>query len=84
MIRTERWMYVFHAGFHPQLFDLENDADEFVDLGADPGCDAQRRELYDRLFERMALRKTRVAHTTATVEQRTDGARNVGVIIGEW
>ena len=33
MIRTERWKYINHAGFRPQLFDLENDPNEFVDLG---------------------------------------------------
>ncbi len=84
MIRTERWKYVDHLGFRPQLFDLENDPDELTDLGADRGHEAVRRELKDRLFERMALRKARVAHPTAAVEQRTDGSRNVGVIIGEW
>ncbi len=50
-----------------------------LELGVDPHFDAQRRELHDWLCERMALRKTRVAHSTAAVEQR-----NVGVIVGEW
>ena len=33
MIRTERWKYVHFVGYPPQLFDLENDPDEYVDLG---------------------------------------------------
>lgn len=84
MIRTERWKYIHYLGFRAQLFDLENDGNELVDLGADPGHAAVRRDLHNRLFERMARRKERVAHSTAAVEQRTDGSRNVGVIIGEW
>ncbi len=55
-----------------------------LELGVDPHFDAQRRELHGRLFERMALRKTRVAHPAAAVKQRTDGSRKAGVIIGEW
>ena len=33
MLRTERWKYVHYKGFPPQLFDLQEDPNEFVDLG---------------------------------------------------
>ncbi len=84
MIRTERWKYINHLRFRPQLFDLENDPKEFTDLGADAAHEAVRRDMQERLFQRMARRKERVAHSTEAVEKRTDGSRNVGVIIGEW
>jgi arylsulfatase K len=35
MLRKEQWKYVFYTGFAPQLFDLENDPDELIDLAAD-------------------------------------------------
>ena len=84
MIRDQRWKYVNHLGFRPQLFDLENDPDEFTGLGADPGYEAVRSEMRDRLFELMARSKERGGHSTQTVVQRTDASRNVGGINGEW
>ena len=37
MLRTVRWKYILHERFRPQLFDLDSDPGEFVDLGDDPG-----------------------------------------------
>ncbi len=37
MVATDRWKYVFYERLCPQLFDLRNDPQELVDLGADPG-----------------------------------------------
>jgi len=34
MLRRGRWKYVHYVGHRPQLFDLETDPFEFVDLGA--------------------------------------------------
>lgn len=84
MIRTDRWKYIDHMGYRPQLFDLQEDPDEFIDRGEDPSLEAVRSEMKDRLFERLRHRKQRVAMTNENVVQRTDGARGVGVIIGEW
>lgn len=36
MIRSGQWKYVFYVGTVPQLFDLEQDPDELVDLGTSP------------------------------------------------
>jgi arylsulfatase K len=33
MLRKERWKYVAYAGYAPQLFDIERDPGELVDLG---------------------------------------------------
>ena len=84
MVRTERWKYIHYEHFRPQLFDLENDPDEFTDLGDAPGHEAIRREMADRLFAWFRGHKRRLAMTDETVVERTDGAHKVGVIIGRW
>ena len=84
MIRTDRWKYVHFMGYRPQLFDLENDPDEFVDLGADAGYADVRAEMHERLFEQLTRRKNRIAISDEDVVRRTDVARSRGVIIGEW
>ena len=50
MIRTERWKFVHFENFRPQLFDLAEDPDELVDLGAGDGHAAIRAELHERIF----------------------------------
>ena len=42
LLRKGRWKYVHCVGYPPQLFDLENDPEESVDLGADPAHGATR------------------------------------------
>lgn len=50
MVRTDRWKYIHYDGFRPQLFDLIDDPNEFVDLGEDAGYAGVRAEMADRLF----------------------------------
>ena len=50
MIRTDRWKYLLWEGFPSQLFDLENDPNEFHDLGASPDHAEICAELHERLF----------------------------------
>ncbi len=84
MVRDDRWKYIHHEHFRPQLFDLENDPDEFVDLGADPAFETTRRDMADKLFAWFRGHKRRLGMSDEMVVQRTDGAKNVGVIIGRW
>ena len=84
MIRGERWKYIHYMGFRPQLFDLENDPDELVDLGDSPDHADIRAEMHSHLFERLTRRKNRTTVPDEVVVERTDGSRKVGVIIGEW
>ena len=49
MIRKDRWKYVYYVGFAPQLFDLESDPAELVDLGSDEAYRAIRDELHREL-----------------------------------
>ena len=45
MLRKGRWKYVHYVRHRPQLFDLESDPEELVDLAADPAHRARLREL---------------------------------------
>jgi choline-sulfatase len=45
MIRKGRWKLVHYEDYEDQLFDLETDPDEVIDLASDPAHDAIRAEL---------------------------------------
>ena len=81
MVATDRWKYVFYERFRPQLFDLLNDPQEFVDLGADSGYQLVVREMADRLFDWTRHRKTRVTINDADVERLSSfaGKRLIGL-----
>ena len=49
MLRKGRWKYVHYVRHRPQLFDLESDPEELVDLAADPAHRARLRELEAQL-----------------------------------
>ncbi|MEQ8441371.1 MAG: sulfatase-like hydrolase/transferase [Alphaproteobacteria bacterium] len=50
MIRHGVYKYVFYTRYPCQLFDLENDPEELVDLGADPRYADVVRECHERLL----------------------------------
>ena len=83
-MRTERWKYVHHQGLRPQLFDLREDPSEMVDRGDDPALEAVRREMKDRLTERLLALKHRTGVTHDYIECHTEYHRKVGVLIGVW
>jgi arylsulfatase A-like enzyme len=84
MVRTQRWKYVLYEGFRPQLFDLERDARERRDLGADPQFESVRRELGERLFAWARHRHSRVTISDAEIERRTDTHKQRGFPFGVW
>lgn len=84
MVRTDEWKYVFFEGFRPQLFDMKRDPREQRDLGADPGHAAVRAALHERLFLWLRRRAIRTTMSDETVEQRTNTARERGIIIEIW
>lgn len=68
MIRTDRWKYIHYVGFEPELFDLETDPEEAVNLAGSiehsdvqASLDARLREICDpdevdsQAFEDQAL-----------------------------
>jgi arylsulfatase A-like enzyme len=84
MARSDRWKYVHWQDLPPQLFDLENDPDEFHDLGRDPGYDAERREMRARLLDWFMSLKRRVTVTDEQVASATAAHKQAGVFFGVW
>ena len=55
-VRDAHWRYTYYpAGGGEQLFDLENDPDEAINLAADPGHAATRNRLRDMLLESVVM-----------------------------
>ncbi len=84
MIRTDAWKYIHYEGFRPQLFDLQNDPDEFHDLGDDPHYAEMRAELHERLFTWLRARRTRKTIADDVVDARAGTAKQRGFLIGVW
>ncbi|MDI5922661.1 alkaline phosphatase family protein [Halomonas sp. LR5S13] len=84
MLRTDRWKYVHFRGFPPQLFDLENDPDEFHDLGRDTDYKAQRNHMRAALLDRLTARKNRVTMTDDGVRALRRDEDTSGILIGKW
>ena len=84
MIRTERWKYILYEGYAPQLFDLENDPDEFRDLAGDPAHAGTCADMRERLFTWLRKRRTRITVSDESVRERTGTSLQRGFIIGQW
>jgi len=84
MVRNDRWKYVYYENFRPQLFDLQEDPDELVDLGESVAHEAVRADMRDRLFAWLRTRRLRTTLSDEEVASRTDGSRKRGYHIGVW
>ena len=84
MIRNKRWKYIYYKGFPSQLFDLENDPDEFIDLGQSTEYLKIREEMKENLLQRIISRKNRVAATDEFVLKERDYTKDNGIMIGVW
>lgn len=70
MLYDGRWKYIFADGFRPMLFDLQEDPNEFVDLGADPGYEAECARLNGLLFQWSRRISQRTTISNAEIEKR--------------
>ena len=81
-----RWKYIFFEQFRAMLFDLENDPDELVDLGADPAysdvCDVMRGHVFEWARRQRQRITTPDSQILAASEKRT--ALGQGILIGFW
>jgi arylsulfatase A-like enzyme len=85
MIRGKRWKYIHHHRFRPQLFDLQQDPRELVDLGADPSRARVRGEMRRLLADWRRRLKPRVGVAYDDLAGRgpaRDESR--GIVIGRW
>lgn len=84
MLRTRRWKYVHFTSFPPQLFDLQNDPDEFHDLAQDPAHTGVCDDMHRRLLERLTARKNRITVSDESMRQRKNPELKGSVLIGFW
>jgi len=85
MVRTPRWKYIFHETFRAQLFDLENDPNEFEDLGESSAHKTVRAEMFDKLFYWMRNLRARTEVSTDELLKRGPARDEaMGIIIGRW
>ncbi|MEQ9640298.1 MAG: sulfatase-like hydrolase/transferase [Alphaproteobacteria bacterium] len=84
MVADKRWKYVYANSLPPMLFDLENDPNEYNDLGRDPEHEDVRRKLYD-VMTRWALQvHNRIAITDDRIAEIADRDLENNIPIGYW
>ena len=85
MIFDGRWKYIRCEGFRPVLWDLQNDPDELVDLGAseDPLCVKTRARMESALLKWATRHHTRVTATPEVLARQKIAAES-GILIGFW
>ncbi len=84
MVRTKNWKYIHYKGFPPQLFDLQNDMNEFVDLGQSAKHKNIINEMKDKLINRLIDRKNRLTVSDKKVLLRPKQQSESGIKIGVW
>ncbi len=84
MIRDKKWKFVYFKGFEPQLFDLEEDPEEFFDLGKNNDYKDIIEMLKDKLFQRLINRRNRISISDQDYSIMRDDENKKGIIIGKW
>ena len=84
MVADHRWKLIHAEGFCPMLFDLENDPNEFQDLGDDPSYKDARRTLYDKLFQWSRRHAQRTTRSEAEILGMRGRSRRRGVLLGVY
>ena len=59
MIRSIEWKYILYEGFRAQLFNLQNDAEEYHDLAANAATKSTARDLHAALFDWLRQQRCR-------------------------
>ena len=85
MVTDERWKFI-HAegGFRPMLFDLQNDPDEFNDLGDSAEHAEIIALMYDRLGKWGRRMSQRVTVSDDQINAARTGGKQVGILIGVY
>jgi len=85
MVVDHRWKFI-HAegGFRPMLFDLKNDPQEFLDLGADPAQAVIIDLMYLRLGKWARRMSQRVTRSDSDINASRGAARRKGILLGVY
>lgn len=84
MVRTNKWKYVSFLGFRSQLFDLEKDPKELVDLGMSEPHAPVRADMEQMISDWLKSSKIRATMSNEKVEAVTNTHKSRGIIFGEW
>ena len=84
MIADKRWKLIHALGFRPMLYDLESDACEFRDLGADPAHEKERRRLMGALNAWGLRLSQRTTLSEQQIRNRRGKSERQGILIGVW
>lgn len=84
MIANARWKYIHAPGYPPMLFDLQNDPDEFHDLGRSADHADARQEMHNALAAWALQYRQRTALTEERAHQMIGLEDKLGVLIGYW
>ena len=86
MIYDGRYKYILAEGFRPMLFDLQEDEEEFFDLGDDPAHADVRARLHEALFEWARQPRQRNTIPDGAIEATAVQERiaEAGILIGYW
>jgi arylsulfatase A-like enzyme len=85
MLRDKRWKYIHHNRFRPQLFDLQRDPQELIDLGDNSEHEKIRQQMRQLMIDWHCRLKPRIGapyDNLAAVGPEYDEAR--GIVIGRW
>ena len=83
MVAGKRWKLVHpEGGFAPMLFDMEQDPNEFHDLGQSPEHEEVRAMMYDRLAHWARRLSQRTALSDDEVRAMTGKSVRKGILLG--
>ena len=85
MIRNKEWKYILHEKFRPQLYNMKNDPEEFIDLGDSPEYASVRDEMHEKIFRwfRKRLIRTEMDYDSL-FEMGVERDEKMGILIGHW
>ncbi|GER21173.1 sulfatase-like hydrolase/transferase [Variovorax boronicumulans] len=84
MLRTRRWKFVHFEDLPPQLFDMQADPDELVDLGRDPALAAVREQMLGLLFDWLRQRRRFPTVAPEDIARWNERELAAGILIGAW
>lgn len=79
-----RYKLFHHPGLPDQLFDLQEDPNEFVDRGTDPALQTVRSQLKEQLLDWTACLKNRVPVSAELMKKKQGLSFRQGILIGFW
>ncbi|MCB1389383.1 MAG: alkaline phosphatase family protein [Rhodobacteraceae bacterium] len=79
-----RFKLVLAPGFRPMLWDLDDDPDEFRDIGADPAQAATVARLTAAVLDWSLRHHNRVTRSDTEVEEIGGREFHAGILIGFW